>query len=63
MDEKERLEKLRYDIELLKGRIGTIEAELVVHRDLVTRLSDTVKELDKTIALVFYALKDDKKED
>lgn len=63
MDEKERLENLRHDIELLKGRIGSLEAGLLIQRDFAMKLSDTVKELDKTIALVFYALKDDKKED
>ena len=63
MDEKERLEKLRYDIELLKGRIGSLEAQLFIQKDFAMKLSDTIKELDKTIALVFHALKDDKKED
>lgn len=61
LDEKE-LENLKYDIELLKGRIGSLEAQLFIQRDFAMKLSDTVKELDKTIALVFYALKDDEEE-
>lgn len=58
LDEKE-LEKLKYDIYLLKGRVGSLEAELFIQRDFAMKLSNTVKELDKTIALVFHALKDD----
>lgn len=58
LDEKE-LEKLKYDIYLLKGQVGSLEAELFIQRDFAMKLSNTVKELDKTIALVFHALKDD----
>lgn len=62
LDEKE-LESLRNNIEILKGRVGSLEAQLFIQRDFAMKLSDTVKELDKTIALVFHALKDDEEKE
>lgn len=60
LDEKE-LADLKYDIEFLKVRINSLGAELSIQRDFTMELSRIIKELDKTIALVFHALKDDKK--